>query len=85
MKKQINIYKDLDFIEGNTYKTKMSTGESFKVIEIVYNLKNKLINLKGIYLNSPHLGLCPMSPERLMTEKEEIGIIEICDKCGERI
>ena len=54
-----------------TYKTKLSTGESFLVKRIE---KNKVF---GIYEKSPHLGLCSLEMGRLIdpTIKKEINFI----------
>lgn len=72
------------FEEGKTYKTKMSTGESFLLTKIIKNVKGNTIRFDGIYENNKELGVCPLSPERLIPETYLTGEeFEACSNCGE--
>ena len=79
--KKFKVYNDLELEEGKTYKTKFSTGEFFQIVKIV-RLKESIIGLQGIYLSHPHLGLCPLSKDRVIPERVLTGEIEVCDTCG---
>jgi hypothetical protein len=79
--KQFKVYKELDLEEGKVYKTKFSTGEFFQIVRIV-RLKESIIGLEGIYLSHPHVGVCPLSKERLVPEKVLINEIQVCDTCA---
>ena len=83
--KKIKEFKDLPFEVDKTYMTKFQIKEMFEIKEITLDKDNKQISVKGIYENSKHLGICPLSIERLIPLKEEIGEIEICDKCLTKI
>jgi hypothetical protein len=71
---------DLEFEVDKTYRTKFQTGEMFTIKKIVTKpfLKDytKIIRFEGIYEKAPHLGLCPIDPERLHPEKKTV-IVEI--------
>lgn len=83
--KKIKEFKDLPFEVDKTYITKFQTKEMFLIKEITIDKNNKQTGIKGIYKNSKHLGICSLSIERLIPLKEEIGEIEICDKCLTKI
>lgn len=92
MTKKIIILKDIPFTEGKIYSTKFATGELFLLKEIIYSenkingiSSKRLTGLKGVYQNSPHLGICPISPDRLIPETEFNKEIEVCSKCNEPI
>ena len=92
MKKTIKTYKNLPFEVGKTYQTKFSTGWKFLVKEVIYKeikvdggFQKKETEARGIYENSPHLGICPLNIERLIPDRVENGEIEICGNCGELI
>lgn len=73
-------YKELPIEEGKTYMTSMQCSELFKV--------EKLDKTKawGIYLNRPHLGICPINLDRLTADKIEFDeIIEYCVYCKKPI
>ena len=65
-----------------TFKTKFATGEKFTITTIRTNRIGVIVDLRGVFEFAPHLGECPLSPERLIPEKIETGFIEVCDKCG---
>ena len=67
----VNVFKELPLEVNKTYLTKFSTRESFTVKRIDYNSKGTPVTVWGIYEKSPHLGICPLNPERLIPEKEE--------------
>lgn len=52
--------------QGNTYKTKLATGESFTVHKVDTNHKGEVIRFWGVYSGSPLLTNCPISPDRLI-------------------
>lgn len=86
MKKMVPTFKDLPFEEGKVYKTKFSTGESFKVTKIIIGTtginKGKIIGFNGVYEGKyAHLGVCPLGGDRLISERVKNGE-EVCDKCG---
>ena len=83
--KKIKDFKDLPFEVNKSYMTKFQTKEMFTIKEILLGKDGKQIGIKGIYENAKHLGICPLSIERLIPEKIEIGEIEICDKCLTKI
>lgn len=83
MKKQI--YKDLPLEIDKIYETKFQTGEKFLLKEIVTVVKNKetkISMLKGIYVNTPHLGICPLNVDRLIPERIYENTVDVCHKCG---
>ena len=75
----------LPFEEGKVYKTKFATGESFLLVKIKRDKKDKIIGFDGIYENSKSLGICHLSIDRLIPETNDFEIIEVCSKCGESI
>lgn len=58
---------------GKTYKTKFQTEEKFTIEKINTNTKGEITKVWGWYENSPNLKMCPLSPERLQTEKETMS------------
>ena len=80
--KRIPKYKDLPFEIGKTYVTKFQTGEKFTLTNIKYNSKGIRIGFDGIYENCPHLGVCPIGPDRLIPERIDDGFMEVCSECG---
>lgn len=85
--RKIKKFKALPLEEGKTYRTKMATGEHFTISRIVADKFGNIVRLLGVYEKSPHLGDCPLSPERLIPEMVEDGEVEVCDnpKCGHPI
>lgn len=83
----------LPFEEGETYTTKMATGEKFTVDRIEYRKTNdgdtdEPRMLFGRYEKSPYLLNCGISPERLIPRKKETGktlIVSQCPHCKEEI
>jgi hypothetical protein len=68
--KVVNIIKELPLEVDKTYITKFSTKESFTIKRIDTNSNGRPITVWGIYEKSPHLGICPLNPERLFPDKE---------------
>jgi len=87
MKTTIPKFKSLPFEEGKTYITKFATGDKFKVVEIIIGKtgisKGKIIGFNGIYETAQHLGLCPLSADRLYPETIPDGTVDICKECRE--
>lgn len=82
MIKKIKTYKDLPFEVGKTYQTKMSVDWTFLVKEIEYK-KDVVSKLKGIWSNSPDLGICEVYRiERIIPDKVVDGEMEVCGNCG---
>jgi len=75
--KKIKITRDLPFEEGKTYMTKFATHEMFTVSKVNAH------TVDGIYEKAPHLGVCPLSIDRLIADKEDIGEKEVCDCCSQ--
>ena len=68
-------FVDLEFEVDKTYKTKFQTGELFLIKKIItrpFLNTTKVIRFEGIYLSHPHIGICPIDPERLMPERKRI-------------
>jgi hypothetical protein len=81
--KKIKKFLDLPFEEGKTYSTKFQTGEKFLLKKIIKSTNNlKIIRFEGIYEFAPHLGECPLNPDRLIPDKIADGEIEVCSKCN---
>lgn len=86
MIKKIKRYGDLPLEVGKEYLTKMQTQETFIIDHLDYK---KVVGVDvpslvwGFYTRSPHIGLCPLSPDRLVHDKEEIGEMDTCSNCGE--
>lgn len=77
IKKAIKVTKDLPLEEGKEYKTKFQTGDAVIISKIEKN------SCYVIYKNKPHLGLCPLSLERIIPETIEIDdFIEVCPNCN---
>lgn len=57
------------------YKTKYQTGDMFLVKLIEHNIKGKVIGYRGIYQSYQHLGIVPISIDRLIPEKYD-GVID---------
>lgn len=79
---------DLPFEIGQTYITKMQTGEKFTVTQIIMKKEkgktDEIYQLMGIYERYPHLGECPLAVDRLIPRKEFTGVefeISVCPKC----
>jgi len=81
MAKLTSIYNELPFEEGKTYQTKFQTGEKFLISKIIKS-GDKIIRFEGIYETAPHLGPCPLNPDRLIPDKVKQSEIYVCDKCG---
>lgn len=79
---------DLPFEEGQTYLTKMATGEFFTIERISKSQLGEPITIYGTYSKHPDLHNCPISPHRLIPKTETTGeIIEecFCPHCKEEI
>lgn len=73
--------RDLPLEEGKTYKTKMATGWSFTVTQIVKDSKGNVVRVMGTYEGDT--SICPIGEDRLIHDRELTGIIfEKCDNCG---
>lgn len=59
-------YKELPFEVEKIYQTKFQTGEKVLLKQIETNKKGEIIRLGVIYENAKHLGICPLSPDRLI-------------------
>lgn len=68
--KNINLPLELD----KTYNTRFQESTQFQVKRIVYHPKelDKQIWVEGIYLDKPHLGLCPLNVDRLIADTQEV-------------
>lgn len=78
MKKIIKEEIELEFIVGETYTTRFTSAERFKVTEVV---KDKVW---GIYENNQHLGICPIGADRLIPRTELTGKeyeVNLCPHC----
>ena len=84
MKTIIKKYKDLPLEEGKSYPTRFQTGETFLLKKIIWN-NDKMVKLEGIYEKYPHLGICPIGVDRLISDKEFDCDVEVCSKCSEPI
>lgn len=83
MKKTIKIDVEKPFEEGLTYTTKMQTAEKFTISRIERTSKGEMRMFYGVYERSPHLGDCPMYPDRLIPKYEKKDVeIDVCDSCG---
>jgi hypothetical protein len=80
--KKLKITEDFPVEEGKIYLTKFQTKERFQVIKITLDKKGKQVRVEGIYENSKHLGLCPISIDRLVLEKKVIEEKDVCDCCS---
>lgn len=72
------------------YVTKRAVPEEFKVTRDPRIIKKDIIigisdTIWGIYLNSPHLGECPIDITRLVLPVIKYQNIETCSKCGEHL
>lgn len=85
MIKKIKTFKEVPYIEDKVYKTKFQTGDMFQLKKVVQNKDGKIIRFDGIYVKSPHLGICPIGADRLVNDTIEVSEIEVCSKCGEPI
>lgn len=92
MKKTIQTKIDLPFEEGKTYLTKFQTGEKVLLNKINWRefkeegvMVKKMVSFKVTYETRPHLGVCPLSIDRLYTDTTEGENIDVCSKCGEKI
>ena len=82
-------FKELPLEEGKTYRTKFQTGDLFTVVKIkTVTFKSggfegiKVVGVEGLYVGKEHIGLCPLAEERLIHDKEQIGVMECCPKCN---
>lgn len=82
----------MPFESGKTYQTKFQTGEKFTLTQDPYKRDKdgniiKLSNtVYGMYELCPHLGVCPISSERLIPEIELVDKeIEVCGECGREL
>lgn len=80
--KKLIKHKELPFEIGKTYTTRFATGDKFLLTKIKYNTKGDRIGFEGVYEKYPHLGECPIGPDRLIPDTIEDGFIEVCDQCG---
>lgn len=69
------IFKELPFIEGETYKTRFQTGEMFTVEKIVFSKQkfktHEIIQFWGYYVGRE--GLYPLGGDRLIARKEQVS------------
>ena len=81
---EVKNYKELPLEVGKVYKTKFQTQELFELKEIIYkpnDVENKIIGLKGVYINKPHLGICPLGADRLQPERVKVKLDELGTNC----
>lgn len=85
-------FKDLPLEEGKTYRTKFQTGDLFKVVKIkTIPFKSgdystvRVVGVEGYYVGKEDIGLCPLAEERLIHEKQQIGVMECCPSCNKEI
>jgi hypothetical protein len=79
---------ELPFEVGETYLTKMATGESFTIERISKTKLGEIITIYGTYSKHPDLHNCPISPNRLIPKIETTGnMVEecFCPHCKEQI
>ena len=84
MKKILKEEIELEFIVGETYITKFTSAERFMVTEVVKDKGGIVVNINGIYENSPHLGICPIDAGRLIPKTEFTGKefeVNVCPHC----
>lgn len=91
MKQTTKIKVDKLFENGKTYRMKILDWR-FTLTRDPYkrdkdgNILGIHNTIWGIYWNEPNLGVCPISPERLIPETELVdNEIEICDNCNQEI
>ena len=85
MIKKIRRYRDLPLEVGKEYLTKMQSKETFIIERIDYEMDSgeKIEVLAwGIYTRTPHIGVCPLSPDRIVHDKIEAGEVDACPHCG---
>jgi len=85
MIKKIKTFKEVPYIIDKVYKTKFQTGDMFLLKNVVTTKEGKIVRFDGIYVKSPHLGICPIGADRLINEMIEESEIEVCSECGEPI
>jgi hypothetical protein len=79
---------DLPFEVGQTYLTKMATGEFFTIESISKSKLSEAMTIYGFYSRHPDLHNCPISPNRLIPKSETTGeMVEecFCPHCKEEI
>ena len=84
MKKTIKEQIELEIVAGETYTTRFTNAERFKVIEVVKDKDGVVTKLWGVYENSPHLGKCPIDANRLIPRTEFTGReyeVNVCPHC----
>jgi len=91
MIKKKEIIEEVPIEVGKTYQTKICASWFFTVTRIIQEtrtFKGKTLlgaikGFEGIYVESPHLGVCPIGPDRLIQEKIKLsGTIDVCSNCG---
>lgn len=88
MKKLHKQEKELPFEIGQTYQTKMQTGDKFTITQIIMKTEkgktHEIHQFKGIYDRYPHLGECPIAEDRLIARRVFTGVefeVCVCPKC----
>lgn len=77
----------IPFEVGKTYTTKVCLGEPFTITKIDTISRDKVVRITGfwgIYENNKHLGICPISVDRLIQPMKFSGVeIEVtkCPNC----
>lgn len=94
MIKKKEIIEEVPVEVGKTYQTKICASWFFTVTRIIQEkriIKGKeflgaVKGFEGIYIESPHLGVCPVGPDRLIQDKINSGkTIDVCSKCGDEL
>lgn len=67
---------DLPLEVDKTYKTKFQTKDTFTIRRIDKKSTGVIITVWGIYDSHPDLGICPLSPERIIPDKMEVESID---------
>jgi len=76
---------NLPLEKGKVYMTRFQVPEPFLLTDISYNKNKEVTGLRGVYQNSPHLGVCPLGADRLQWETKQEGWIEVCPHCKKEL
>lgn len=86
MIRKIKEYKDLPFEVGKTYQTRICSTWYFTITKIFTNTLGHIKGFEGIYVDAPHLGICPIGKDRLIAEQELLEReANVCIHCGKEI
>lgn len=63
----------------------MTTGGDFTVRRIDRDKHGEPTHLWGIYVDAPHLGICPLGVSRVKPEQVFSGEVLVCGNCKTEI